>query len=183
MWTVMIEQPMALGPAIRREWRTELADLGFVRLNESAWGTPHDLRERAAEVASRCGVRVWIARSPLDPAAADDPALTIDLSAVAELYRTIVGTLEGGLRAVDAGVMTPAHALVARTEALRAWRSVALTDPFLPRQLLPDDWPRARARTAFDRLRADTLAPAVDRLSTILARHDPHSTGQLRAYG
>ncbi len=45
--------------------------------------------------------------------------------------------------------MGPAEALVAHTELMARWRTLAGSDPYLPDELLPADWPLAAVRRRF----------------------------------
>lgn len=182
-WTIALEQPGG-DTADRRAWRSELADLGVIRIGEATWGSPRDLRATIAAIAERRGVPVRLARSVLERAGgAGDPVEAVDLDAIAEIYASVLHTLDADLGALDAGTMTAERALVARTEALRAWRTASLTDPLLPAELLPDGWPRARARAAFVRVRGGTRDAAVARLAALLAPSDPDAARRIRAYG
>ena len=54
-----------------------------------------------------------------------------------------------------------------------SWRSFLEVEPYLPADLLPDDWPRARMRELFLEL-YDNLAPvARARCQQIVAKHSP----------
>ena len=65
-----------------------------------------------------------------------------------ELAGAPVSELDGGIAA--------AHL----AELVHRWRRFPFVDPDLPRQLLPDDWPRPRAAQRFTEIRSALLPPA-----------------------
>jgi phenylacetic acid degradation operon negative regulatory protein len=101
---------------------------------------------RAAEVPRRAGV------APID---------AWDLDALRSRYDDLVDAAGDVVDRAGAGAVGPSEALVARTELMHRWRSLALTDPALPDQLLPDDWPRRPARARFVAA-YDALGPAAE---------------------
>ena len=73
----------------------------------------------------------------------------------------------------EAGQVSVADALVARTRVMNEWRAFPAMDPDLPDELLPPAWPRATAREVFIAC-YDLLGPlATRRVRQIIARYSP----------
>jgi phenylacetic acid degradation operon negative regulatory protein len=73
----------------------------------------------------------------------------------------------------EAGKISIADALVARTRVMNEWRAFPALDPDLPDELLPAAWPRATARELFIAC-YDLLGPiATRRVRQIIARYSP----------
>jgi phenylacetic acid degradation operon negative regulatory protein len=89
---------------------------------------------RAAEVRGGRG------RDLLD--AWDLTTLRAGFAELTDALDVIEGELHGG-------TLSPAAALVARTDLMARWRTLAGADPYLPDELLPADWPLAEARRRF----------------------------------
>jgi phenylacetic acid degradation operon negative regulatory protein len=82
-----------------------------------------------------------------------------DLDALAAAYDRFVGDLTPLVSTVPAG---DEAAYAVRFRLVHAWRSFLFTDPQLPAELLPPDWPGTAAARFFDR-HAGRLRPAADR--------------------
>lgn len=148
--------------AVRHKLRTGLQWLGFAPWYDGLWISP-----RAS------GAAVGALISSLDVEAAS--VFEADLKAVAPAYGQPVDAWDlGAIRAVyerflDEVDPVLAHlgdedpggvgALVRRTQLVNVWRLVPGLDPGLPVDVLPADWPRERARVAFEELYS-RLAPA-----------------------
>jgi phenylacetic acid degradation operon negative regulatory protein len=77
------------------------------------------------------------------------------------------------LRRLENGRISPTEALVGRTRATYRWFVFAVTDPDLPRALLPRHWPRAAAHDLFVAMVEGMAALAVERVREILDKYDP----------
>ena len=78
----------------------------------------------------------------------------------------------------EAGQISVADALVARTRVMNEWRAFPALDPDLPDELLPPTWPRAAARELFVAC-YDLLGPiATRRVRQIIARYSPELAGR-----
>ena len=82
------------------------------------------------------------------------------------------GAAEGSPRAVfDLGLLAAEYRL--RTRLRVDWRHFPETDPDLPAELLPRDWPRPEAQRVFVQI-YDQLGPLAElRFREVLARTDP----------
>lgn len=139
--------------AQRHAVRKALGSLGFARLYDSVWVSPAaDAgpvgRALDGLLAGVDGARWSVLRGRFE-AGAHGPVAAYDLAALAADYRAFVDDHEALRADVRAGRVGRAQALVARTALMDAWRTFAQHDPDLPAELLPADWPRARARETF----------------------------------
>lgn len=144
-WETVVITATGRGPAERAELRARLTALRLAELREGVWLRPANLLRRLPDdldtVALRCtarperpGPELAAALWPLDGWAAESRAL---LAHVARADR-------------------PADRLTGFAAVVRH----LLTDPVLPPELLPPDWPGARLRSAYaaaQRELADTV--------------------------
>jgi phenylacetic acid degradation operon negative regulatory protein len=183
MWSLVAFSIPEEHRAARDELRKALRWLGFAPLYDGLWVSP---RDHAGEVIGRLkdlGITTATAfratalplpgGAPAGAAASDIPARAWDLSGLRERYEEF-NTFAGMLRdQTEAGKISVADALVARTRVMDEWRAFPALDPDLPDELLPDAWPRAAARELFIAC-YDLLGPiATRRVRQIIARYSP----------
>jgi len=171
-WDGRFDLLVLAGP-VDRAARARLADtlayLGFGALSGSTWAAPRrgTVRARDAEVTAlleELGVTAdrFVARHGGDHAGAVDLVRRAwDLPALAEAYREFVAEYTPVVAELPADA-SDEQAYAARFRLVHAWRTFLFTDPQLPAELLPADWPGARAAAFFDRY-AGRLRPAADR--------------------
>jgi phenylacetic acid degradation operon negative regulatory protein len=171
-WDGRFDLLVLTGPADRAQ-RGRLADtlgyLGFGALSPSTWAAPRrgTVRARDAEVAAlldEVGVTAerFVARHGGDTAGATDLVRRAwDLPALATAYRRFVTEYTPVVAGLPATV-TDEQAYAARFRLVHAWRTFLFSDPQLPAELLPADWPGAAAAAFFDRY-AGRLRAAADR--------------------
>jgi phenylacetic acid degradation operon negative regulatory protein len=144
-------------PEPRRELRhrltTQLAWAGFGSLGGGLWITPHGDREalvHAEEPAQLLSFRAELG-------ALGDTGKVIseawDLPGLREHYDQFLADF------ADPDPGDVAAVFAAQTALVHAWRRFPFTDPDLPGDLLPRDWPRPRAYELF-RARHERWAPA-----------------------
>jgi phenylacetic acid degradation operon negative regulatory protein len=166
----------------RDELRKALRWLGFAPLYDGLWVSPRDHADEVIDRLADLGISTATAfratALPLpgggDRAAAPDiPARAWDLSGLKERYDEFT-TFAGMLRdQTEAGQISVADSLVARTRVMNEWRAFPALDPDLPDELLPPTWPRAAAREMFVAC-YDLLGPiAARRVRQIIARYSP----------
>ncbi len=91
---------------------------------------------------------------------------------MAEAYRAFVTEHREAAARLARGDLTLGDALAERLRVFDAWRTFPGLDSDLPEDLLPDDWPRARATEVFQDL-YDGLGPLAElRFRQIVAAHD-----------
>lgn len=144
-WTTLVITSVGLEPRARAALRTTLQQSRFGELREGVWLRPDNLDvDLPKDVMRR--VRVLSARD-------DDPAeLVAQLWDLAAWSRTAARLLADMRTATD----TPAR-FVAAAGMVRH----LLTDPVLPAELLPADWPANALRDSYSRF-ADELAARRD---------------------
>lgn len=134
-----------------------------------------DLRERLAAQRFRAVSPVLLARPGHQdaPVARDDGAIIFDaatpdrmadlaarlwpLEDIARGYGDVIRTFSG----LAGAELAPPDAILARVLLVHEFRRVLLRDPFLPAQVLPEDWPGQAARRMFDAAHA-ALTPAAE---------------------
>ncbi|MGW1053250.1 PaaX family transcriptional regulator C-terminal domain-containing protein [Streptomyces sp. NPDC001118] len=133
-WEMLVITATGRGPAERAELRARLTALRLAELREGVWLRPANL-DRALPDTLNSVARTYTARP-------DEPPHELvtrlwPLDAWAATARTLL--------ARTAAARTPADRLTAYAAAVRH----LLTDPVLPPELLPADWPGEALRTAY----------------------------------
>ncbi len=135
-WLVVIVTTVGTDARARAALRNTMHDKRFSELREGVWMRPDNLDlDLDPDVAAR--VRVLKAR---DDAPAQLAAELWDLPAWAETGHRLLGEMAQKRRASD----VPSRFVVAAAMVRHL-----LTDPMLPAELLPADWPGARLRDAY----------------------------------
>src|SRR6185295_4622557 len=128
---------------VRHQVRTRLAWAGFGSLGGGLWISPHVEREaEVRSVAEEESVAELLSfRSELGALGDLDRLISQawDLARVADAYDEFIADF-GRLRP-----KTPEAVFRAQTLLVHAWRKFPFLDPDLPEQVLPSQWPRARA--------------------------------------
>jgi phenylacetic acid degradation operon negative regulatory protein len=143
-WVVLIVTSVGGDARTRAALRTAMHDKRFGELREGVWMRPDNLDlELGEDVAGR--VRRLTAR---DDAPAELAAQLWDLPGWARTGRRLLDEMAQKGQPAD----VPGRFMVA-TAMVRH----LLTDPMLPEELLPADWPGARLRTAYHDFAAELL--------------------------
>jgi phenylacetic acid degradation operon negative regulatory protein len=137
----------------RRRWllRSRLRELRMGRLYDGLWISPHDLADPVDAALGEIGIR-WatiLRATELRNAGGVDPVDAWELDRVRTSIDDVDQIVVAIRRRLDEGSVGPADALVARTDLMARWRTMAAADPYLPEALLPDDWPLTPARRRF----------------------------------
>ncbi|MCW2557072.1 MAG: paaX [Mycobacterium sp.] len=141
-WTTLVVTTVGIDARTRAQLRTTLHHKRFAELREGVWMRPANLELELTEIL-RGRVRVLRARD-------DDPTgLTAQLWDLAEWADT-------GHRLL--GDMAEATDVPGRFVAAAGMVRHLLTDPVLPAELLPDDWPGDELRSAYRDFAAELLA-------------------------
>ncbi|MEU2623127.1 PaaX family transcriptional regulator C-terminal domain-containing protein [Streptomyces sp. NPDC007157] len=146
-WEMLIITTTGRGPAERADLRTRLTALRLAELREGVWLRPANLArplpDEVLAIAEPCTAR------PSRPA----PELAAHLWPLTTWAETARALLT---RAAESS--RPADRLTLFAAAVRH----LLTDPVLPPELLPADWPGDRLRTAYAAYRTELGEPAGD---------------------
>ena len=135
----------------RRTLARRLRRLGLGLLFDDLWITPHPSVEpvRRAVADLEPGTAVVFRAAEVAVPEVADLLSAWDLDAVRAVHEALITSVDDLRGRLDRGAMGPAEALIARTELTVRWRELVSSDPRLPDELLPDDWPRAHARRCF----------------------------------
>lgn len=142
-----------------------LGFLGYGRLAGPTWVAARRSEEVEPELAA-LGVASWaFAGEHLgDPVAL--AAKVWDLGDLAAAYRASARETERLLRDLERAdqreALSNEQAYALRAELVHRWRTFLFSDPGLPAQVLPADWPEPRARALFLQA-AEALQPAARR--------------------
>ena len=141
-WTTLIVTSIGTDPRTRAALRTTLHHKRFGELREGVWMRPDNLDlDLDTEVCGR--VRIMQAR---DDAPADLAGQLWDLPTWSNTGRQLLTEMSGATE-------VPARFVIAAAIVRHL-----LTDPVLPDELLPADWPGTRLRTAYNDFAAELLA-------------------------
>jgi phenylacetic acid degradation operon negative regulatory protein len=130
-----------------------LAYLGYGQLAADTWIAPRPSRELGTALGPT-GMAWHGFTGTVDGDTREVVSGVWDLSSLARAYRTFTETM-----APAEPASTPEDAFVARTELVHEWRLFLFSDPGLPDEVLPHEWPGRAAARAFD-ARAHALLPA-----------------------
>jgi phenylacetic acid degradation operon negative regulatory protein len=161
---VLARTPEAERPS-RHVLRTRLTWAGFGSAAPGVWISTH--AERLAEVERALAEAGLAGEAQIFRGRHADGQLPVligqawDLASVGRLYQDFIAAF---------GAANPGDPLAAIIGLVHAWRRFPWTDPDLPTDLLPPDWPRPRAATLFRRRHAQWAAAATQSWRQISAR-------------
>jgi phenylacetic acid degradation operon negative regulatory protein len=163
-WTLIaFSLPLEAGD-LRRLLRARLRWLTFWPVYDATWVTPHDRLDAACEQLAELNITDAIVLRTDDirllprGRARLEEAWQIDK--LAHAYADYLDRFEALAERAAAGAVPPREALVQRGELVDEWRRLVRDDPDLPRDFLPDEFPRARARRLFLTTYEALAAPA-----------------------
>jgi len=174
-WTVIVFSI----PETQREQRQELRDwlrwLGFGPARDGVWISPHSDPELTMNtLAGRLPPDGLIFRST-HMTGTIEPSEVWPLGEIRDQYKRFVAELRPVVYRLRAGMVGPAEALKLSVSLVGRWRGFPTVDPDLPRQYLPDDWPRREARRRFVEVHDACVAPATEHVRTIVRSYDPEA--------
>lgn len=175
-WQGVIVALDAIGPAARKRMRDELSWAGFARFGPSVFLRPArrdaSLERIAGALQIGKAMTTFEARDHSEGVIATLRSRTMEvwsLESLASDYQRFIARF-GGVAVAGAKLdADPEQAFVLRTLMMHAYRRVRLRDPQLPRDVLPRDWPAARAYMLARKLHRSTRAGATAFASSILA--------------
>lgn len=176
IWSVILFAAPEGDRTLREAIRARLRWLGYAPLIDGAWISPRGRSETAVEELARIGlldVTALTATVPAIGAGPRRPQEAWDLESLATAYHRFIDEADELAQAIEADAFEPTEALVRRTAFAHAWIELASSDPDLPRELLPEDWPRARARAAFVAAHAALGERAIERVMSAVGESDP----------
>jgi phenylacetic acid degradation operon negative regulatory protein len=140
----------------RDRFRSELEEMGFGLLSTSVWISPFDQEDEVMTLVEELGLNGWVAslecqriRVPGVESASDLVCRVWDLNALADRYHDLnkrIEALQASLEQAKQIETIGPEALFFEAMSLQSeLLDVIFTeDPFLPPELLPDDWPSQR---------------------------------------
>jgi len=164
-WDLLVLDP--LGQRSRRDRvRSGLGFLGYAPLSDSTWISPFASPEVGALLDGEDAGFVRMRGYDEDPTeragrAWDLDTLSGSYVAWCEFARGLLADPESRLASI-AGAGEDERAFAVRSVLVHEWRKFLFTDPGLPRELLPPDWPGHEAAELFGR-EAARLLPAASR--------------------
>lgn len=136
----------------RHYLRKSLRWLGYAPIYDALWISPGTRLTEVAELVTSLGVEdVTLFRAEAVPGWDGAIDATWDVDSLRRQYEAFIERFEPVRKVMEAGRVTQADALVARTELVDAWRPFLRRDPDLPAERLPQGWPR---RGAYELLQA-----------------------------
>lgn len=161
--------------SLRDRLRTRLTWLGLGSLGNGLWITPHDVAGRVERVVERLGITDAVELFEGRHLGGSDPDRLVercwDLPEIHQRYRDFIDRhlpeFEAFRRDREAGELSAEEAYVHRFDLVHEYRDFAQVDPYLPDDLLPDDWAGACAAGLFRALHDLLERPAeryVDRV-------------------
>ncbi|MGH3318657.1 MAG: PaaX family transcriptional regulator [Streptosporangiaceae bacterium] len=175
---------------IRHILRERLRWLGYAPLYDALWVSPRDRSAEVRRVLDDLDLRtatLFTGSMHTASPTCGSPLVAWDLEELRRYYETFAAEWRPWAERTRSGSVTPAQALVARTEVMDKWRTFPRLDPELPRTLLPQGGLRTEARQLFVDI-YDGLGPLAElRVRQLLTRYNPrlaelathHTTGQL----
>ncbi|PZG21685.1 PaaX family transcriptional regulator [Micromonospora craterilacus] len=137
----------------RRLLRARLRWLTFWPLYDATWVTPHDRYDEVREQLSELGITDAVVLRSHDlellPSGRARLEAAWRIDELAAGYQDFLARHRDVARRAAEGGLSPAAALVARTELVNDWRALVGDDPDLPAKFLPPSFPRAEARVMF----------------------------------
>lgn len=152
----------------RDRMRIRLSWLGCGSLGNGLWITPHDVGARLAEMAGGLRVAEYVELFEARHVGFSDTAHLVtqcwDLAGIAKRYRAFLTrnrpAFERCPERLSAGRWTPRDCFMRRFRLIHEYRQFPLMDPYLPRELLPADWPGEAAAELFRSYHALLAEPA-----------------------
>lgn len=163
----------------RHRLRKELSWLGFGQLTNGTLISPRDRREEVRSVLDELDVHCHVDYFRADHVSlANDQSLAKrcwDLEELNEQYREFIASYQAryeyDCRKRELGLSQPLdHAFRQRFWLVHEYRYFPFRDPYLPAELLPDDWLGAKAAGLFQNYQALLRDGAIEFVDTILSR-------------
>ncbi|WP_369252491.1 PaaX family transcriptional regulator C-terminal domain-containing protein [Streptomyces sp. R41] len=154
----------------RHDLRSQLTWAGFGPLFSGLWIAPGEVDVSAivAELGLAAHVKVFRARADIGMDIAEMINDTWDLAELADRYRAFDDAWRPLREHPDASGKHPEDALALRLRLSTEWLQVIRSDPRLPVQHLPADWPAAPAEETFRAVHARLDAPAREAARRVL---------------
>jgi phenylacetic acid degradation operon negative regulatory protein len=185
-WTVAAFSVPEEQRDLRHALRTRLRWLGMAPLYDGVWVSPRRVAGDVLAILDELAVpaaTVFVGTTPRTAGGGRDPINAWDLDGLRVTYERLLAEFGPLRERARSGQVGTAEALVARTALMDSWRNLPNLDPELPRELLPQPWPRDDARRLFLEL-YDGLAPLAEaRVRQVVAAHDTDLAALVHSHG
>lgn len=173
---------------LRDRLRVRLAWLGFGSLGNGIWISPHDVGERVGEMADQMRISEHLVCFRAEHLGGTDHHDLVrrcwNLGDLASRYRDFLclwspalTRIRDGLAARDLGAE---QCYVRRFNLMHEFREFPLEDPYLPKVLLPDEWPGETAAKLFTEVHDLLESPADLHVAAVLDK-EPSITSKTGA--
>jgi phenylacetic acid degradation operon negative regulatory protein len=169
----LLALPAVRDRSTRERLRSGLRYLGYGALDDTTWLAARPSSELPALLAAE-GVSAERFRACHEDDSATMVRRVWDLDALGTAYDDWLRSARATVDALGTGP-TDAAAFAARSRLVHDWRKFLFTDPNLPDELLPADWPGRAAARYFD-TQAVRLLPAAGRFIDSCLDPDERST-------
>lgn len=160
---------------LRAQVRAELEMLRFAPLHDGLWVSPvpPSAALRAVLTANRAVSSTIIHGTADTNAGLRPPIAAWDLAGLRRVYDDFLAAFEPLHARLHRDGLDDREALVARVRVAYRWFVIATTDPDLPAELLPANWPRNDAHAIYADLFDLLGPPAADRVRHIFSQRAP----------
>jgi phenylacetic acid degradation operon negative regulatory protein len=181
-WTLVTYSLATEQAEARRRIRRHLRSRGFAPLQDAVWVSPHRRRDEIASLLSAFDVASFaiFEDAQLVTGSVTDPAELWPLDAIATHYRALNAAFKRTITRMRRRQPAPKAALVLRTHTMNAWRTMPVTDPNLPPEMLPADWPGWEARQRFTEIYDGLAAPAARFVRQVVASHSAEAAAAVQ---
>lgn len=162
---------------LRDRLRDRLLWLGFGSLGNGLWISPHPVEEEIRDVAGSLGVTEYIETFRAEHLGFSNPAGLVekcwDLPDLNARYRSFIDRHLSDFRAfrdalAEGKEISREKCFVRRFRLIHDYREFPLMDPYLPRDLLPDDWAGECASEFFETYHDLLGGPANDYVESVI---------------
>lgn len=170
-WSVIIYHVPETERALREQLRKRLTLHGYGPLAPSVWISPHDRSALVRpDLAGNPVVRLDIFRGRSEGPEKDRDMVerAWDLATLDRDYAALLDSYRPRLAAYRAGEVHGPAALAERLQLLDTYRSFPFRDPYLPPELLPEDWSGRAAHEMFLEAYGLLRAPAEAFVESVL---------------
>jgi phenylacetic acid degradation operon negative regulatory protein len=170
-WTMAIYQVPESERAVREQLRKQLAWHGFGQLSPSTWLSPHDLMAEVREIAAENPLAkvdaLWCGTGDLQ----EDRGLAArcwDLEQLGADYQHFIRTYTPLDNEAVNAAKDGRTALIERMHIIGDFRRFPFRDPYLPRELQPENWPSSEAYNLFGAVHRQLGPAATEFISGII---------------
>lgn len=183
-WNVVMFSVAERDRSVRHLIRQQLAGQRYGMLFDGVWVRPGLAAEHVKIALRSVGVHraVVLNGASVEAVFGDaDPVTAFPLDDLRARYESFIEHIDELTTRMRSGSISPAEALVRRSEVMDSWRYFPDNDPLLPAEILPPDWPLERARESFQ-IAYDGLAELADhRLRALLSDYDSAFAANVRS--